>query len=254
VILTNVALLLTELREAYRAAVDAAHHDTPHPVTYVRNGRPGRPRAVIDSEWLAWAQGHRSTSEIGRYLGLSRQTVQDALLNLGLREPQEAPFVRTLVGSSSDAPSNPTGMCLSRAATGLGLALYLSDLPAGISLVEPSIRYTQVHSYTTRVSVLTDDELDGAIIRLRLQFPNAGVNMLHGSLTALGHNVPKTRITASLMRIDPVRAVFERHIIRRRRYSVPGPNSLWHHDGQHGNDFLHFSSTYMTWTDPVPQV
>ncbi|RXW17274.1 hypothetical protein EST38_g8582 [Candolleomyces aberdarensis] len=27
--------------------------------------------------------------------------------------------------------------------------------------------------------------------------------------------------------------VFERFRIRRRTYSVPGPNSLWHHDGQH---------------------
>lgn len=36
------------------------------------------------------------------------------------------------------------------------------------------------------------------------------------------------------MRIDPVQHVFQRISIRRRVYSVPGPNSLWHHDGQHG--------------------
>jgi hypothetical protein len=31
--------------------------------------------------------------------------------------------------------------------------------------------------------------------------------------------------------------VFQRITIRRRTYHVPGPNSLWHHDGQHGSFF-----------------
>lgn len=58
--------------------------------------------------------------------------------------------------------------------------------------------------------------------------------MLNGMLRALGHQIPRERIRASLVRIDPVQRVFQRIRIRRRVYSVPGPNSLWHHDGQHG--------------------
>jgi hypothetical protein len=34
-----------------------------------------------------------------------------------------------------------------------------------------------------------------------------------------------------------VRRIFERIRIRRREYRVLGPNSLWHHDGQHGELF-----------------
>ncbi|KAJ7900776.1 hypothetical protein B0H13DRAFT_1560470, partial [Mycena leptocephala] len=46
--------------------------------------------------------------------------------------------------------------------------------------------------------------------------------------------IPERRDRQSLLRIDPVQRVFQRITIRRRTYSVPGPNSLWHHDGQHG--------------------
>ncbi|KIO16617.1 hypothetical protein M407DRAFT_45791, partial [Tulasnella calospora MUT 4182] len=49
-----------------------------------------------------------------------------------------------------------------------------------------------------------------------------------------GTPTSRPRISASLVRIDPVRRVFERVRIKRRRYQVPGPNALWHHDGQHG--------------------
>ena len=60
--------------------------------------------------------------------------------------------------------------------------------------------------------------------------------MLHGMLLRLGHLIPRERIRQSLLRIDPVQRVFERIQIRCRTYSVPGPNSLWHHDGQHGKE------------------
>lgn len=36
------------------------------------------------------------------------------------------------------------------------------------------------------------------------------------------------------MCIDPVHHVFQHIRIHRQVYSVPGPNSLWHHNGQHG--------------------
>jgi hypothetical protein len=58
--------------------------------------------------------------------------------------------------------------------------------------------------------------------------------MLDGMLRHLGHRLPQERIRESLMRIDPIQQVFQRIRIHRRVYSVPGPNALWHHDGQHG--------------------
>ena len=58
--------------------------------------------------------------------------------------------------------------------------------------------------------------------------------MIWGALRILGHRAARERVSASLLRLDPVQRVFSRTRIERNRYSVPGPNFLWHHDGQHG--------------------
>ena len=84
---------------------------------------------------------------------------------------------------------------------------------------------------------ILDSELDILIQQLRAHFRRAGISMLDGMLW-LGHRLPRERIRESLMRIDPVQRVFQRIQLRRRVYSVPGPNSLWHHDGQHGQSVL----------------
>ena len=62
--------------------------------------------------------------------------------------------------------------------------------------------------------------------------------MLDGMLRRLGHRVQAERIRQSLIWIDPVHRIFDRIRIRRRGYTVPGPNALWHHDGQHGKSVL----------------
>jgi hypothetical protein len=91
-----------------------------------------------------------------------------------------------------------------------------------------------ISSYTGPLSSIIDDELDSLLFRLRQHYRRAGLSMFDGMLRRLGHHVPRARIRQSLLRIDPVQRVFQRITIRRRTYSVPGPNSLWHHDGQHG--------------------
>ncbi|TDL14094.1 hypothetical protein BD410DRAFT_705387, partial [Rickenella mellea] len=83
------------------------------------------------------------------------------------------------------------------------------------------------------LSDLSNDELDHLISQLRTEYRRAGITMLDGMLRSLGFRIPRERIRLSLIRIDPVQRVFQRIRIRRRVYSVPGPNSLWHHDGQH---------------------
>jgi hypothetical protein len=94
-------------------------------------------------------------------------------------------------------------------------------------------------SFTGPLSTISDVVLDDLISQLRSHFRRAGLSMLDGMLRRLGHRLPRERIRESLMRIDPVQRVFQRIRIRRRVYSVPGPNSLWHHDGQHGNFPIH---------------
>lgn len=61
--------------------------------------------------------------------------------------------------------------------------------------------------------------------------------MIHGYFHSIGENIPHERIAQSLRRIDQIGRVFRRHVIERKAYSVPGPNALWHHDGQHGMSF-----------------
>jgi hypothetical protein len=102
----------------------------------------------------------------------------------------------------------------------------------------PAYAYIQVNSYTVPSSTTSDNELDQQILDIRRHFPLAGITMIHGALQARQMRIPRRRISESLMRIDPVRRVFGRQFVRRRKYQVPGPNSLWHHDGQHGEVIL----------------
>ena len=47
-------------------------------------------------------------------------------------------------------------------------------------------------------------------------------------------HVQRYRIRSALHRVDPLGAMLRRNEpIVRRRYAVPGPNSLWHVDGHH---------------------
>ena len=59
-----------------------------------------------------------------------------------------------------------------------------------------------------------------------------------------GYRISYQRIRQSLLRIDPIHRVFDRIRIRRCVYSVPGPNALWHHVGQHGKpSFVYYNIT-----------
>ena len=88
---------------------------------------------------------------------------------------------------------------------------------------------------TPQRSRFSDNELDAIISGILKDFPHYGRSMLIGAMTFHGHNVPERHIRESLERIRgaPGR-FFGSRPIHRRKYSVPAPNSLWHHDGQHG--------------------
>ena len=91
------------------------------------------------------------------------------------------------------------------------------------------------------LSQATDEELDTILISIYEQFPLFGKWMIDGYLMALGERVPRRRIEESYLRvIGPSNNQFGNHHIERRVYSVPGPNVLWHHDGQHGWSFCSY--------------
>jgi hypothetical protein len=59
--------------------------------------------------------------------------------------------------------------------------------------------------------------------------------MIDGHLRHMGHRISRVRLQQSYSHVHgaPV-SEFGPRRIHRRVYNVPGPNSLWHHDGQHG--------------------
>jgi hypothetical protein len=233
---TNISALKTQIRALYNEALDISHHGHPVVVEEVHSGRRGRPALHIDEGFLRWAYSMRSTSAIARFLGVGRRTVRNALLQYGIAEPQAIPFNLTQAESLFDGPEDmqPNIDIPPPGPNDPDLLHTIDPLlnPAPDEL--PTIPSVPAVSYTGPLSSISDDDLDGLIQMLRSQYTRAGITILHGMLRNLGQNIPRARIRESLLRIDPVQRVFERIRIRRRVYSVPGPNSLWHHDGQHG--------------------
>lgn len=81
---------------------------------------------------------------------------------------------------------------------------------------------------------ISDNDLDSLVRSFHHNHPQSGVCMLQGYLNSIGTHVQRERVRGSLSRVDPLGSVLRRHqTISRRRYCVPGPNSLWHIDGHH---------------------
>jgi hypothetical protein len=184
---------------------------------------------------LWWAYSQRTTTGISRFLHVGRSTIQGALIEYGIAEPQQNPFL-TDVSRTQDDRVEPGDIVEDHLLDPeLPVPLQLPDEILHTNIATPTD--PPVVSFTGPVSSLPDHALDDIIIRLRSHYRRAGISMLDGMLRRLGHRVPRERIRESLMRIDPVQRVFQRIRIRRRVYSVPGPNSLWHHNGQHGMNY-----------------
>ena len=87
-----------------------------------------------------------------------------------------------------------------------------------------------------KFSVISDEELDREVELILIQFPNSGYKEMRGYLTSNGYNIQEYRVRESMRRVDPegviLRTLQSRPVVR-RKYKVPGPLSLWHHDGNH---------------------
>lgn len=125
-------------------------------------------------------------------------------------------------------------------------------LQAGLAIPAPPVRQRQIQEDGSIVNVwqstgpsiaaISDDPaaLDVQVNDILQLFPQFGREMISGALRARGFRVPKNRIAASYLRVRGVPPMFGDRQIERRVYSVPGVNSLWHHDGQHGKFKLPF--------------
>ena len=89
-------------------------------------------------------------------------------------------------------------------------------------------------SSTRKYSEISSSDLDRAVAAIKQEHPNDGERMITGHLHSIGIVVPRSKLRASIHRIDPFSTAVRRSItIRRRIYHVEGPNSLWHIDGHH---------------------
>ena len=83
-------------------------------------------------------------------------------------------------------------------------------------------------------SSCTDDQLDMLVSDIQRQYPNAGNRQMYGFLLARGVRVQHHRVRECQRRVDPEGSFLRRlHRLYRRRYSVSGPQHLWHIDGNH---------------------
>lgn len=84
----------------------------------------------------------------------------------------------------------------------------------------------------SRFTVISNQELDNEIDGIRQNYPNIGEVMLQGHLLAKSIHVQRQRLRDSLSRLRGTRSGINRAVVR-RVYSVPGPNHIWHIDGNH---------------------
>ena len=82
--------------------------------------------------------------------------------------------------------------------------------------------------------VLDDSELDTLVRDIQREFPNAGYRRIHSQLKSRGVKVTQSRVRESMQRTDPEGVAMRwLNITPRAVYSVRGPLSLWHIDGNH---------------------
>ncbi|KAJ7572189.1 hypothetical protein C8J56DRAFT_771085 [Mycena floridula] len=199
---------------------------------------------VIDPTFLQFSHSLRTTTAIAHFLGVGRTTVRRELLEQGLVQPGPPPANFTYDSDNEEPEDEPEDDLLD------------PDLPVPLH-IPSDIPPCQSWSH----SDISDEDLDALIVQIRSHFRRAGRRILHGILQSLGYRIQFKRIRQSLLRIDPVHRIFDRIRIRRRGYTVAGPNSLWHHDGQHGALSVHRNQILVhnvrierLWVDVTAQV
>jgi hypothetical protein len=191
------------------------------PLTVVERRRTkprGRPRFEFDPKFLEFALQLRGPAELGAFFGCSARTVRRRGLEYGVSVPGEPLYYDTTHDDGT------------------------------VTRVWPG---TTTH---TRLSQISDDDLDSEMAQLLNRFPLFGRRLIDGYLKSKGLHISRRRIVESYMRVHGPPPVFGRIQIERRGYYVPGVNSLWHHDGQHGSHstfYLRSGLTFSTRADPV---
>ena len=83
-------------------------------------------------------------------------------------------------------------------------------------------------------SSIEETDLDHVVRELKEEFPNSGYRIMDGLLRQRGIRVKQFQLREAMHRVDPngITVRFS-DFIQRRKYHVPGPQALWHVDGNH---------------------
>lgn len=193
---TNIAALISLLDDACHQSLDPPTQSQLVISGRHTTGRRGRPRIEVDRGFLEQALDLRGPTQIAPVVKCSARTIRRRALEHGLAQPGNPVFIHT---------------------------------------VQEDGTHTRIHTSTTRqVSNISDEHLDQLMSELLEIFPNMGRSLIFGRFKSIGYHVPIQRITASYLRVHGTAGSFGVRAIHRRVYSVAGANSLWHHDGQHG--------------------
>lgn len=117
----------------------------------------------------------------------------------------------------------------------LRLKLPISRIADELQVSRPSV-YKAIKELNINVAKFTNISENGiqeAVASVKARHPNAGEIMMQGHLSAQGIHVQRNRVRKAVHDLDPSVSARKRPAIRRRVYSVPCPNYIWHIDGNH---------------------
>ena len=105
----------------------------------------------------------------------------------------------------------------------------------GVSISTVRRRMSEFSLYVRDLySDITDNELDVMVSGIQRQYPMWGNRQMHGYLVSQGCRIQQARLRDCQRRIDPFGSAMRRlRTLRRRKYFVPSPLSLYHIDGHH---------------------
>ena len=89
----NLAVMRNDIRTQYEMSLSTSHYGHPSVVGVLRTGRWGRPRLVFDPNFLEWAITQWTSLRIASFLTVVRTTLHQAMLDHGLAEPGNNPFL-----------------------------------------------------------------------------------------------------------------------------------------------------------------
>lgn len=95
-------------------------------------------------------------------------------------------------------------------------------------------KHIQYHRISKKFTPISNTELDAILCAYKQHKPTSGLRYAMGFLRAASLRIQRECICQSLLRVDGLGQVLHQHkAIRRRKYTVPRSNALWHCDGHH---------------------